>query len=99
MLVSGALSVPPKGRRLRRLPSVVAGRREFPVRVVHYLEKASVSVERGQKNSKKVFVFHAFFSVKSKISIFGDAKIIVKHVGLFRQRRESVVKYVGLYRR
>ena len=56
------------------------------------------SREGSNKHEKSVCI-SCFFSVKSKISIFGDAKIIVKHVGLFRQRRESVVKYVGLYRR
>ena len=56
------------------------------------------SRELSKKRQKSVCI-SCIVSVKSKISILVDAKIIVKHVGLFRQRRESVVKYVGLYRR
>ena len=75
MLVSEVLSVPAKGRRVRRLPAVVGGRRRYSLRVVQKSEKSADSLAFWRPQAVKVRrvsrfgAFHKIGELKSKDSI------------------------------
>ena len=93
MLVSEVLSVPAKGRRVRRLPAVVGGCRRYSLRVAQKSEKSADSLAFWRPQAVKVRrvsrfgAFHKIGELKSKDSIAFPLAFAVWKLSKMQQSR------------